>query len=170
MIKVDWRLIFYFIPFILVVSIALMNLVTAVIVESAIQQGNADRIFKQKQLSQEFPHFAGMFDEFMEKIQEEKEIQGNFDVPSLTLSDLKRVPDDLQTELTHYMQVDKIDDVFHLLDGDDSGSVDCLEFIEGVQIAVCGSKTVEGYQNQKIMKELGRARRRSRSFPSKSSM
>merc|ERR1719443_347692 len=43
LILADGFLAFYFFPFMLIVSIALMNMVTAVIVEEAIEQGKADK-------------------------------------------------------------------------------------------------------------------------------
>merc|ERR1740123_876125 len=58
-------LIVFFLPFILVVSISLMNLVTAVIVEGAIEQGKTDREaqtrYKQHALNKMMPVLRGLF-------------------------------------------------------------------------------------------------------------
>merc|ERR1712241_810068 len=61
----DPVLLVFFLPFILVVSISLMNLVTAVIVEGATEQGNQDREaqgrYKQHRLKQMLPGLRELF-------------------------------------------------------------------------------------------------------------
>merc|ERR1719316_989850 len=60
MIKMEPVLVIYFMSFILTVSIAMMNLVTGVIVESAILQANTDRevhrAYEQKRRQEMVPH------------------------------------------------------------------------------------------------------------------
>jgi len=56
----DPMLIIFFLPFILVVSIALMNLVNAVIVEGAIEQGKTDRESQSRYKQQAFKKMPGL--------------------------------------------------------------------------------------------------------------
>merc|ERR1712196_247537 len=106
MIRADWRLIFYFIPFLLIVSITLMNLVTAVIVEGALEQGKADEelmnVYKQLELEQRFPQFIQLFD----KVGHE----GHND--DFTLADLEKAPKELRLKLKQYMHADSLTEVF----------------------------------------------------------
>merc|ERR1712008_254218 len=82
----DPGLMFYFIPFILIVSVSLMNLVTAVIIEGAIEQGNQDREvmarYKQHSFKQMQPHLRQMF----------KDIDMNSD-NSITREELLQAPE-----------------------------------------------------------------------------
>merc|ERR1719325_419178 len=78
-------LIVFFLPFILVVSISLMNLVTAVIVEGAIEQGKTDRDslmrYKQYSFKKMLPRLKEMFKQM------DKDGDG-----TLTLRELERAP------------------------------------------------------------------------------
>merc|ERR550534_3217238 len=54
LVKADPLLILFFLPLIFIVSVSLMNLVTAVIVEGAIEQGKQDREAHSKYKAQRF--------------------------------------------------------------------------------------------------------------------
>merc|ERR1719161_1175679 len=62
----DGFLALYFFSFMLIVSILLMNMVTAVIVEDAIEQGKADKvaiqIYRRATLRSEYPQLVDIFE------------------------------------------------------------------------------------------------------------
>merc|ERR1719195_674986 len=93
----DPVLVIFFLPFILIVSVALMNLVTAVIVEGAIEQGKQDREamarYRQYSFKKLQPHLKDMFMKM--------DRDGN---SRLTRDELLSAPEKIKQELQEYMQ------------------------------------------------------------------
>lgn len=117
----------YFMSTILVIGIVLMNLVTAVMVNSAIEKAEEDKdlvrqVAKEKQakLAKELEHMFQMFD-----VDGSNQVsRDEFMVVSLEsqhVSTLRECLPDMDLE-----------DIFDALDVDSSGSVDMAEFLEGV--------------------------------------
>merc|ERR1711904_739206 len=105
---------FYFFSFFLVVSITLMNLVTAVIVEGAVTQAQQDKHEQHEHLQRDLKsNFPKVIDMFME-INVRK-------VDCLSLDDLSQVPASLLHDMMAYMEVNSVLELFSLLDKNRTG-------------------------------------------------
>merc|ERR1712032_763285 len=145
----DPFLLVFFLPFILVVSISLMNLVTAVIVQGALEQGNQDREaqgrYKQHRLKQMLPGLRDLF----------KALDANGD-GTVTLEELEDSPAELKQKLEEFMQADSVAELFEMVDVDDSGEVDIDEFCDGIARVVTANTSVE---NIRMLKQMSITRR-----------
>eukprot|EP00928_Gymnodinium_smaydae_P013879 TRINITY_DN15033_c0_g1_i1.p1 TRINITY_DN15033_c0_g1~~TRINITY_DN15033_c0_g1_i1.p1 ORF type:complete len:589 (-),score=116.29 TRINITY_DN15033_c0_g1_i1:91-1857(-) len=115
----------YFVTFILINSIALMNLITAIMVESSMRQANEDLAAKKAWENQKkkdlMPDIQRMFKAL------DKDGSGDLD-----LEEIKNAPEEVKYELMHVCNMDDLEELFNLLDIDDSGAVDITEFIDGI--------------------------------------
>jgi len=132
----DPTLIFFFLPFILVVSISLMNLVTAVIVEGAIEQGKQDREaqsrYKMHAFNKILPSLRALFHDC--------DVDQN---GTVTLKELNDAPEELRKKLEEVMQADSLTELFEMVDVDESGEVDIDEFCDGIAKIVNSDSPVE---------------------------
>merc|ERR1712072_1144821 len=130
----------YFFSFIMIVSIALMNLVTAVIVEGAIEQA--------KQIKEAIPKISEVFHLL--------DADGSGDV---SLEEVANADDNVKGILLEVLKADDLVDLFEMLDVDGSGSLDIDEFCDGVVKMVQSDQPVETLT---ILKHLKLNRRDSR--------
>jgi len=104
-----------------------MNLVTAVVVEGAIEQGKDDREsrarYKQYAFKKMLPNLKSMFHKL------DKDGDG-----TITLIELQHAPEAVKQQLERYLHKDSdsIASLFEIIDVDDSGEVDIDEFCDGV--------------------------------------
>eukprot|EP00931_Biecheleriopsis_adriatica_P055066 TRINITY_DN32480_c0_g1_i1.p1 TRINITY_DN32480_c0_g1~~TRINITY_DN32480_c0_g1_i1.p1 ORF type:complete len:544 (+),score=108.35 TRINITY_DN32480_c0_g1_i1:59-1690(+) len=144
MVSRDPLLLILFMPFILVVSISLMNLVTAVIVEGAIEQGKQDRDvqaeYKKQQIQAMVPGLTAMFHEL------DDDGSG-----TLTVDELTNCDDELREELMKYMNAESLVELFEMIDIDGSGEVNIEEFCEGISKLASSEQPVEFVR---ILKQL----------------
>jgi len=120
-------LMFYFVPLILVVSISLMNLVTASLVEAALEHARQEKEEEKKLASvaakNMLPDIVKLFDQLDSDrsgflvIQEMKDFETEGLVPP---------------ELLDKASVESMSELFQQLDVDESGRVNREEFIEGL--------------------------------------
>jgi voltage-gated sodium channel len=125
----------YFFAFILIGSVSLMNLVTAIMVESSLRQAREDREaqkawehLKKKEL---VPYLMELF-QALDRTQRKE----------LSLDDFQQAPDDVQQELFRMCRLDHANEIFEMLDWDDNGAVDIQEFCDGI-MRVQGNTQVE---------------------------
>ncbi|CAK9089730.1 Voltage-dependent calcium channel type A subunit alpha-1 [Durusdinium trenchii] len=131
-------LIAYFMTVILVMAVSLMNLVTAIMVNSALDQASEDKdvkrayeaVQKRKQ-----PLDSNME---MMKVQAQMTFKGE-----LTLEELKTAPEEVREQLEAVAGTEDIEGLFQMLDYDGGGSLDTSEFCEGVLKASTSEKPLE---------------------------
>jgi len=116
----------YFFFIILFVSIALMNLVTAVLVEGALANAHADKELEKMDLREklraQMPLLSQAFDEI------DKDGSG-----TLSMEEMAMVPVDLiPQELRAKSHVSSMQDVFEMLDVDGVGELTRQEFVDGL--------------------------------------
>jgi len=148
-----WPLAFYFGSLWLVVTICLMNLVTAVIVDEAIAQGEEDREMHttklRKKIKENEAHIKAIFKDLDHDGDGQlalKELEhGLAQVDHRRLRDL---PEDLQSILTS----DQLIDLYEYLDADNSGEVDEQEFLEGISHLLCHSVPIETTQALQLLR------------------
>mmetsp|Transcript_63340 Transcript_63340/g.137845 ORF Transcript_63340/g.137845 Transcript_63340/m.137845 type:complete len:683 (+) Transcript_63340:3-2051(+) len=132
-VNLDPLLAVYFLGTILVVTIVLMNLVTAVVVNVAMEQAMADKDLLQTQE-----------DEHRKKLLKEmKRIFLNLDEDDsghLTLDELRQVSEHDRRVLARALSLSQPEDIFNALDVGKTGSISIDEFCEGIHEAVV-SKT-----------------------------
>jgi len=125
---------FYFMTVLLVLSIALMNLVTAVMVNSSLDQASEDKEVKKAWLAakkkKQMEELKVMFHELDE--------DGSGD---LSLSEIRSAPEHLRAELQELAGSEDIEQLFMMLDYDGGGAVDADEFCEGVFKAASSDRT-----------------------------
>merc|ERR1712070_741562 len=101
----------YFISFMLIGSIALMNLVTAIMVESSIRQAKEDREAQSSwELSKKralIPKLQQMFMTF--------DVDGSGEID---LDEIANAPAELKGQLAQIVQIDSIEELFRLIDYD----------------------------------------------------
>jgi len=142
-------LLLFFLPFILIVSISLVNLVTAVIVESAIEQGKQDREaqirYKQHTLKNLLP---GLKELFM-GLDKDKDKR-------ITRDEIEEAPAALKHQLEVFLKADSVEELFQMIDVDDSGEVDIGEFCDSIAKVVTSDTPAEIIR---ILKQLSVTRK-----------
>merc|ERR1712060_153509 len=125
LIKARPELAVYFISFIMLVSIALMNLVTAIMVESSLRQAKEDQEAHKAWESQKkkalMPKLRIMFREM------DEDGSGQLDI-----SELRGASEEIKSQLQRICNMEDVEEIFKSLDYDESGAVDIDEFCEGM--------------------------------------
>jgi voltage-gated sodium channel len=126
----------YFASYILLVSVALMNLVTALMVDSALSQSHQDReaekAWEAASRKKALPKLKAMFAELDE--------DGS---GCLELGEIANAPDELKEQLQQIAKMEDCEELFHMLDYDSSGSIGVDEFCDGVLKASQDNKPLE---------------------------
>eukprot|EP00929_Paragymnodinium_shiwhaense_P012003 TRINITY_DN11851_c0_g2_i1.p1 TRINITY_DN11851_c0_g2~~TRINITY_DN11851_c0_g2_i1.p1 ORF type:complete len:606 (-),score=45.25 TRINITY_DN11851_c0_g2_i1:258-2075(-) len=138
----------YFVLYILFVSIALMNLVTAVMVEGAMAQASSDKAFMEKveedRKRKMFPEIREMFATI--------DVDGSGE---LTLQELRTAPALLRRKLTEITgSWDwSPEDIFQLIDLDGSDTLNVEEFLDG--LLRCRQETgVQQFQMERLVRQV----------------
>merc|ERR1712085_198691 len=126
-----------------------MNLISAVIVDSAIAQGGQDRDMRRRMLRRKVqklkPHIEGLFDEL---VMSDGSEDGQLRRDSLKVQiDAMRQEagafGHLPPEIKEIVESDKLVDMFEFIDGDGSGTIDLQEFYYGVSFLALQTSSVQ---------------------------
>jgi Ca2+-binding EF-hand superfamily protein len=133
---------------IMLVSVALMNLVTAVIVEGAIAQANSERdvlkAYKASAVKSMLPRLGSLFHQL--------DPDGN---GKITFDEILEASSELKDELASIVQAEDFVEIFQLLDDDRSGSLDIDEFIQSVTQITSSDLPIESVR---MMKQISLCR------------
>ena len=119
-------LIVYFVAFLLLVSICLMNLVTAVIVESSFDQAAQDKEVAKL-------HKAKIVNDMMPRLKEMFAALDTDHDGEISLKEFASMNDKTREELCDLFNSDDFVELFEVLDRDGSGSVSIDEFRAGLK-------------------------------------
>lgn len=122
-------LLLYFLPIILIVSIALMNMVTAVLVEGATSQANNDRDERRRFLTSRIATQLPMYRKLFRKL--DNDGTKSVTVRELQALNMNDLPDPLRQTIQNF-RLESMGELFELLDGDMSGDIDESEFVDGL--------------------------------------
>lgn len=151
---VSWVLVLLFIFFIAFVNLAVMNVVTGLFLQSALEQAQQDRDHViQQQLTMKNHYIASI-----RKLFEELDTSGD---GSITLNEFEdHLGEERMQAFLHTIEIDTADawTFFKLLDADGGGSVDIDEFVEGCLRLRGNAKSIHVaqmmYENKWIMDKL----------------
>ncbi|CAJ1327725.1 unnamed protein product [Effrenium voratum] len=116
----------FFLPLMILISVCLMNLVTAVLVETSMNftasEQERERLETKDKIKQALPELCRLFDEW------DEDHDG-----CITRAELGKVPvDHLPDNLGDVMPVDSMSELFDLLDVDETNSLTREEFVDGL--------------------------------------
>jgi hypothetical protein len=135
MIHDETWLLFYFVPFLLVVSVILMNLVVAVVLEGFMESAKRDqearRFLSEQRLEKLMPRLKTMFAEL------DSDGSG-----LVTLDEVESAPQELQNELEALLNGCSLLDLFEALDEDGSMEISIEEFLDGMT-KITGGQSLE---------------------------
>jgi hypothetical protein len=118
-------LVIYFLGFFLIGPVALMNIVTAIMVESSLRTADQDSDMRRKWMAmkkkQMMPKLRALF--------EALDADGSSEV---NIEELAYAPEELKDQITRIVNLEELYDVFHILDMDGSGAVNLDEFMEAI--------------------------------------
>ncbi|CAD7955155.1 unnamed protein product [Amoebophrya sp. A120] len=150
MIRREPGLAIFFMGFILIVSVALMNLVTAVIVEGAIEQAKSDKevqaAYEAQRLQRMLPELRIMFEALDE--------DGSGDISKAELVHGLNSDPALKDELCGIMGSDDPLELFEMLDTDGGGEVSIEEFCDQILKTVTSNRPIELERILKLVKEV----------------
>jgi len=141
-------LVFYFALILLTISIGLMNLVTAVLVENALEnaavEAESERLQLKKKVGHALPQLLKTFQEL------DKDQSG-----SITREEIEGVPVSvIPGRLLENVSIDSMVDLFELLDEDGGGSLTQQEFVEGLLNLVLMDMPITTIQSLRLLRSI----------------
>eukprot|EP00392_Amoebophrya_sp_AT5.2_P014265 g14412.t1 len=149
MIKFQPLLFFYFIPFILIVSVAMMNLVTAVLVENALESSKNDKEVNAVHASQKL---TAMMPE-IKKIFLLLDKDGSGEITKEEIVDGLKEHPEIALELEHFLGRMSPLELFDSLDVDGDGSIGIDEFCDALLERVTTQAPIELTRVLKVAKQ-----------------
>merc|ERR1719453_339454 len=134
----------FFLALVMFVSIALMNLVTAVIVEGAIEQAKLDREVNKAYKSAEAKKRMPIIREMFKKIDTDNS-------GDITLDEIVDVDEKTQEEMRKCFQMDDLVELFEIIDDDQSGTIKVDEFCDQLVHLVTTDTSME---NLRVLRQL----------------
>jgi voltage-gated sodium channel len=147
-----WYLGFYFSAVWLVVTVCLMNLITAVIVDKAIAQGGMDREMEAHLLRKKMRAYAPCINAVFADMDKSGDGQLHLSEVKYGLEHIERRIPDLPEDLQRVFGSDQLIDLFEFLDTDGSGAIDEQEFLDGVSHLVLQSIPIETTQTLNLLR------------------
>jgi len=129
-----WMMI-YFALYIILISIAVMNLLTALMVETAIEVAAEDKEAQHAWETKRKQRLLGELGELFQQLDED-----NSDM--VDLQELASAPEDVRMRLLQVLNSNNfasVVDIFHAIDADNSGALTIDEFCEGLSRVVNGT-------------------------------
>jgi voltage-gated sodium channel len=158
MIEDNILLVFYFLPFMLMVSVILMNLVTAVVIQTFMEHVKRDEetrlLWNKQRMLTLMPRLTNVFAGL--------DMDGN---GQITWEELKCAPTDVQVELESLLSVDSLADLFEALDQDGNMEISSDEFFDGMTRLICGNTSVDITRILKMLRSLRQDIRSLRAVP-----
>jgi len=115
----------FFISFMMVVGLAVMNLLTAVIVEGALEQARKDievqDMYEREVKKRMLPRLLKMF----------AEIDTNGD-GEITREEISAAPEEVHENIRALVKLDDLNELFDILDKNDEGAIGIKDFFEGL--------------------------------------
>lgn len=141
-------LILYFGPILFIVSIGLMNLITAVLVENSLEhaahEAETERLQLKKRVKEALPALLEAFQEL--------DADGS---GCLTKEEVENVPIDiLPPKMLEAISIESMPELFELLDVDCSGQLDQKEFVEGLLNLVLLDVPISTIQSLRLLRLL----------------
>jgi Ca2+-binding EF-hand superfamily protein len=137
----------YFFGFILIVSIALMNLVTAVIVEGSLEQASNDKevakAYQQAELKKLIPKIKDMF------LALDSDGSGTLDYDEVI-----NAPEEVKEELSKCVPSDDLGELFEMIDVDGGGEIDVDEFINGLSQIALSNQPLDEIRQKKMIEMM----------------
>jgi voltage-gated sodium channel len=145
----------FFVLIVMTIPVVLMNLVTAVIVESALDQSNQDKELARLSARKQVLKLRPILEKFFDHVKGESDLDCD-DMLKEQLCEFSI--DDLPHALLPYIKVENMQDLFELLDADCSGSIDKREFVDGLlgfTLDTTGKASTETILMLKALRLLG---------------
>jgi hypothetical protein len=126
--------------------VALMNLVTAVVIEGSMAQQEKDKAVEDAYTKE----MQRMLLPKMIKIFQELDKDGSGE---LSFKEFSEAPQDVQDQMSVLMDASLIEDLFDIMDDDGTGTVSMEEFFDGLTQSVVSNVPIE---HLRILKKLDR--------------
>jgi Ca2+-binding EF-hand superfamily protein len=139
----------YFLVLWLVVTVAVMNLVTAIIVENALAHGREDTEENQRQLRKVVKRIVPEIEEVFDKLDTDGSESLTFEeIEAATHNGELTLPDDIR----EIVEPHRLLEIFEFLDMDQSGTIEKDEFVDGVGSLAVSAVPIETTQILKLMR------------------
>eukprot|EP00930_Biecheleria_cincta_P009259 TRINITY_DN11096_c0_g2_i1.p1 TRINITY_DN11096_c0_g2~~TRINITY_DN11096_c0_g2_i1.p1 ORF type:complete len:603 (+),score=96.32 TRINITY_DN11096_c0_g2_i1:34-1842(+) len=149
LIESDWFLAVYFIGVILVVSIVLMNLVAAIIINTALEQAMQDKALQQQDEATRRKKMLKDLNEMFHRVDDDG--SGELSKEELTMASSED-----KAFIFSCTDVEDPLEFFDMIDVDRTGAVDIDEFCDGVWQAVVSKAPIEVRRMERVLKSMRR--------------
>jgi hypothetical protein len=147
------HLVLFFLPFLGLISITLMNLVTAVIVEGALEQARDDKLSLERERQLQMTACIPTIKEIFTKL----DTNGD---GILTIEEVMAASDEIRTELAKSVGMKLSEDSFvtlhQVMDEDGSGEITVDEFCAGLPKLCCSEAPLELFAMMKTLQHMNR--------------
>jgi voltage-gated sodium channel len=137
-----WTIIFS--ALVITIPVSLLTLVTAIILEEALEQTATekalDKQLRQHEVRAQLPGIKAMF----------RDLDASGD-GFFTRTEFDEVPHEMKEELLLMTELTDYDEIFDFLDGDDDGQISIDEFVQGLQYIISSPVNFEAMRLRKML-------------------